>query len=227
MVFSADNFLIAGGRDLETEIINVSAKSRKAFGDLPSKKEKAVGGLLGSAPILCGGDGSGFHDSCFSKKSSSWSQTHTMNTKRSWAAGAQLNDSTLWVIGGSNREGRLDSSEFIVKGQSHGIPGKKLPYPIESHCVVKVSEDKVFVIGGYSSYYTDKVTIFNPLNDFNHIKGPSLLTARKSQACGVMSNGQQIKIVAAGGYNGNYGGGLTSVEIFDTTFNKWISGNKV
>ena len=35
------------------------------------------------------------------------------------------------------------------------------------------------------------------------------------------------KIVDAGGENGNYGGGLTSVEIFDTTFNKWIPGNKV
>merc|ERR1712150_364760 len=48
------------------------------------------------------------------------------------------------------------------------------------------------------------------------------ITKRQSHSCALMSNGQQSKIVVAGGFNGN--GRLSSVEIFDPTTNKWISG---
>ena len=62
------------------------------------------------------------------------------------------------------------------------------------------------------------------MNDFTHIEGPPLITKRGHHACGLMSNGQQSKIVAAGGYNGN---GLSSVEIFDPTVNNWIPGKEI
>ena len=89
---------------------------------------------------------------------------------------------------------------------------------------VKYSADKVYIIGGYDgSSHLNKVLIFNPTNGFTHIEGPSLITKRNGHACALMSNGQQSKIVVAGGYNGS---GLSSVEILDPTTNKWISGNK-
>merc|ERR1719510_1171156 len=59
------------------------------------------------------------------------------------------------------------------------------------------------------------------MNDFTHIDGPPLITKRRSHACGLMTNGQQSKIVVAGGWNRR---GLSSVEIFDPTTNKWIPG---
>merc|ERR1712062_198902 len=52
-----------------------------------------------------------------------------------------------------------------------------------------------------------------------HIEGPAFKNKRSSHACAVMSNGQQSKIVVAGGF-----GGLSSVEIFDPTVNNWIPG---
>ena len=61
------------------------------------------------------------------------------------------------------------------------------------------------------------------MNDFTHIEGPPLITKRGCHACGLMSNGQQSKIVVAGGDNENY---LSSVEIFDPTVNNWSPGKE-
>ena len=83
----------------------------------------------------------------------------------------------------------------------------------------------MYIIGGSDrSSYLNKVLIFNPYDDFTHIEGPPLITKRRRHACGIMSNGQQSKIVVAGGYNRN---GLSSVEIFDPTANKWIPGKEI
>ena len=90
---------------------------------------------------------------------------------------------------------------------------------------MKYSKDKVYVIGGFGSSWLNKVLIFNPMNDFTHIEGPPLITKRGDHACGLMSNGQQSKIVVAGGYTeNNYS---SSVEIFDPTVNNWISGKEI
>ena len=102
-----------------------------------------------------------------------------------------------------------------------GNPGPKLPNPLEWSCAVKYSADKVYVIGGYDgSSIRNKVLIFNPMDGFSHIKGPSLITKRSGHACALMSNGQQKQIVVAGG------GSLSSVEIFDPTVNKWVPGKR-
>ena len=62
-LFAAKQFLIAGGwttypgNNLATEVIDVQSNSNvtSSFGDIPSARWNAVGGLLGSTPILCGG----------------------------------------------------------------------------------------------------------------------------------------------------------------------------
>ena len=229
----ATKFLIAGGlavNNLATEVIDVQSNSNvtSSFGDIPSKRYYAMGGLLGSTPILCGGDDNNNKDqeSCFTYNHSQWTKTHTMTTKRYAAASVQINATTLWILGGHNISNILDSSEFVELDSTVGKPGPKLPYAVSSHCAVKY-KDKVFMIGGYvgSSSYLNKVLIFNPMNDFTHIEGPSLITKRGYHACGLMSNGQQSKIVVAGGRNGN--GVLSSVEIFDPTVNNWIPGKEI
>ena len=62
LLFAANKFLIVGGEtdgnDLATEVIDVQYKSNvvtSSFGEIPSKKDEAVGGLIGSTPIICGG----------------------------------------------------------------------------------------------------------------------------------------------------------------------------
>ena len=67
--------------------------------------------------------------------------------------------------------------------------------------------------------------IYNPMDGFTYIEGPALKNKRNVHACGVMSNGQQSKIVVAGGYTSS--GGLSSVEIMDPTVNNWIPGKEI
>ena len=236
-LFAAKQFLIAGGwaignDDLATEVIDVSTNSdvTTSFGEIPSKRFSAVGGLLGSTPIICGGEFTSwnteivtFYDSCFTFEKSQWTETHQMTTKRANAASIQLNATTLWILGGLSGENLLDSTEFLSLGSSNGNPGPKLPYGLANFCAVKYAEDEVYVIGGWNGFDKNKVFIFNPMNGFAHIEGPSLKIKRRNPACGIMSNGLQSKIVVAGGYNGYF---LNSVEIFDPTINNWIPGKK-
>ena len=95
---------------------------------------------------------------------------------------------------------------------------------------MKYSENEVFVIGGSQLRHLNvlnKVLIFNPMNGFTHFEGPSLITKRSSHSCGLMSNGQQSKIVVAGGISEHGRGALSSVEIYDSTTNNWISGKDI
>ena len=216
---------------LATEIIDVQSNSdvTSSFGEIPSLRRRAVGGLIGSTPIICGGYDSNYNreESCFTYNQSQWTKTHTMTTKRSYASSVQLNSTTLWIVGGYNWGGYLDSSEFVGLDSTVGKPGPKLPYPLGLSCAVKYSAEKVYIIGGRTGLSSlNKVLIFNPTNGFTHIEGPSLISKRNNHACALMSNGQQSKIVIAAGYNDN-GNQLRSVEILDPTTNQWISGKKI
>ena len=159
-LFAANKFLIVGGytdgNDLATEIIDVQSNSdvTSSFGEIPSRRADAVGGLIGSTPIICGGHDSNLdaQDSCFNYNQSQWTKTHTMTTKRKYASSVQLNSTTLWIVGGSNAD-VLDSSEFVGLDSTVGKPGPKLPYPLKESCAVKYSADKVYIIGGFDPTY--------------------------------------------------------------------------
>ena len=141
-----------------------------------------------------------------------------MTTERYRAASVQLNSTTMWILGGP-----LDSTEFLKSDSSVGIPGPKLPIPMSSLCTVKYSDHQIYIIGGYGSML-NKVYIYNPMNGFTYIEGPALINKRRLHVCSLMSNGQQSKIVVAGGTNG---GVLSSVEIYDPTVNNWILGKEI
>ena len=230
-VFAA--FLIVGGItngavQRTTQVINVANTNiTNSFGNIPEGRFTTVGGLLGSSPIICGG----FNDlSCLTFQQSQWTQTHTLTIPRMGSASVQVNSTTLWLIGGYDYS---DTTEFIGIDSSVGIPGPKLPIPLIHTCAVKFAEDQIFVIGGIghcksSEFCWNRVFIFNPLNGFTHIKGPSLKIGRRSHSCGIMSNGQDTKIVVAGGFvpDPPYAPKLSDVEIFDPYIKDWITGNK-
>ena len=232
-------FLIVGGigqngnEQLDTEVIDLSNTTNYYFGEIPEGRSTTVGGLLGtnSQPIYCGGD---TDLSCFTYThwSQEWTQTHTLTIARGGSASVQVNSTTLWIIGGYNYTGSGDSTEFIGIDSSVGIPGPKLPIPLDNTCAVKYAEDQIFVIGGVNSIPSEsgwsKVFIFNPLNGFTHVEGPSLKIGRCSHSCGLMSNGPDKKIVVAGGfaYDDQITDKLSDVEIFDPYIKDWITGNK-
>ena len=227
-----ERFLILGGltagSNLEIEVIDVNSSSTP-FGAIPSKRSLAVGGLLDSTPILCGGYNP-YEDSCITFKNSQWTKTHEMTTKRGLAASVQLNSTTLWILGGRKADqDYLDSTEFIRADSSFGLQGPKLPKAMHSFCVIKYSEQQVFIIGGRrGNERLNTVYILNPMDDFNYIYGPPLKNSRGDHACGLMSNGQQSKIVVAGG-SSKYVDFffISSVEIFDPTVNNWITGKEI
>lgn len=247
--FTGGKYLIAGGcfdgsstdhkNCIPTEMTEVvdfaKTNSAPSFGQLPARRQGAVGAMIGNAPLLCGGcvefiDGPYF-DSCISYQNSQWSQSHSMNKKRAFPAVVQINSTTLWILGGSeqyssNTDFASDTTEFIIKGQTNGVPGPKLPYGLYKMCAVKLSEEEIFVIGGYSvgNEIRNEVWIYNPHNGFSRNQGPSLNTRRGDLSCSTMTDGETTFIIVAGGYNlPDY---LSSVEIYSPIDKEWYSGKK-
>ena len=249
-------YLIAGGNCLSncigtTEVVEfVKTTSTPSFGQLPSgTRIGAVGTMFGNAPILCGGNIESWNnslDTCISyQEESEWSQSYSMIQKRSYAASVQVNSSTFWILGGYYFDGSnvyTDSTEFVIQGQSNGVPGPKLPYNLLAMCAVKLSENEIFVIGGYAGGYTDTdmistgsrrdVWIYDPKNGFARHRGPSLIIGKHGHSCSTLRDGQKTKIIAAGGVSGELflaqdvikARPPFSVQIYDPTGNTWHRG---
>ena len=224
-IFTGGKYLIAGGNvngasNEMTEVVEyleIETTSTPSFGELPSVRGGAVGFMFDDTPIICGGYGL---DDCISYQDSQWSKTHLMVWKRKYAAGIQINSTTFWILGGFNYGNpSLDSTEFIIQGQTNGVPGPKLPYGKNGVCAVKLSEHEIFVIGGHPN--KRDVWIYDPQNGFTRTQGPSLNKGRYQHSCSTMRDGEKTVIIAAGGWNN---GDLDSVEIYDPTDNTWHSG---
>ena len=135
----------------------------------------------------------------------------------------QLDSERIWILGGEDGNNYLDTTEFIQLNETVGILGPKLPYAINATCAVKVSEDKIFVIGGdIGGELSNFVWIFNPNDEFSYKEGPKLKYARWSHQCGFMKDEIHYHLVVAGGRG--IDGKTTSVEILDLTSFEWSSG---
>ena len=212
-----------------TEVVDLlKSNSTPSFGQLPLVyNHNAVGAMLGNVPIICGGfNGLSAVDFCISFENSEWSQNHLLNDKRAFSAGVKINSTTLWILGGWNGSNDLDSTEFIIQGQSKGVPGPKLPYTLTCACTVKLSEEEIFVIGGVTLpiYASKKVWIYYPQKGFIRHPGPSLNKGRFTHSCSTMTDGEKTLIIVAGGIGAD-NTVLDSVEIYDPNENKWHSGN--
>ena len=224
--------MIAGGygdgaTNQMTEVVAlIKSNSTPSFGQLPSDRSYAVGTMLGNAPLLCGAyNGSSRLDTCISyHQDSGWTQSNSMVQARYYAAGVKVNSNTYWILGSFDGiSSNLDSTEFIIQGQTNGVSGPKLPYGMDGMCAVKISENEIFVIGGYADFeYRNEVWIYDPQNGFARTQGPSFPTPRIAHSCSTMKDGKKTLIVVAGGYNN--GDLLDSVEIYDPTDNTWHSG---
>ena len=206
----------------------LKSNSTPSFGQLPSVyHDNAVGAMLGNVPIICGGfNGLSAVDFCISFENSEWSQNHLLNDKRAFSAGVKINSTTLWILGGWNGSNDLDSTEFIIQGQSKGAPGPKLPYVLTYACAVKLSEEEIFVIGGetYPINARKEVWIYYPQNGFIRHPRSSLNKGRNRHSCSTMTDGEKTLIIVAGGIGAD-NTELDSVEIYDPNENRWHSGN--
>ena len=112
-------------------------------------------GLLdGKYPLICGGEiqSSVSIDDCFVLGSPTL--TSKLPTQKYLASSLMINDSHLWITGGSSRDasgiiGIHDTSEYVsLDGDKLTItPGPTLPVPINGHCMVQMNEFSIMLIG--------------------------------------------------------------------------------
>merc|ERR1719492_677562 len=99
-----------------------------------------------------------------------------MVNRRYNAAGVKVNTTAFWILGGRDGGSWLDSTEFIIQGQTNGVPGPKLPYGLYAMSAIKISENEIFVIGRHVGVMENEVWIYDPQNGFARTQGPSLTT---------------------------------------------------
>ena len=117
----------------------------------------------------------------------------------------------------------LSSSELIGPGVSS--EGPQLPIEVEEHCLVRLDETRVMMIGGFdnTNYETSANTHIYDFGSFTWSNGPALNTARKLLGCGTFrsaAHGGKTMVVVAGGYFL-----MDSVEFWDPTGDEgWVPG---
>ena len=205
---------------VKTEVVDLSDPSKSCLLEDVSYRYYSTGGLLGTTPVICGGekyDGGWYNfDECLL-----YGLNHviTMNSKRSAHSSITLSDERIWMLGGRDENfNSFDSTEFITKDGA--VNGPTLPEAVFGHCSVKLKE-LIYLIGGYST-----VWVANPSNGYAFLQGPSMITGGTDLSrlrCGTMSIGTKSIIIAAGGV-GNSHGFLSSVEILDPLSNQWVEG---
>jgi hypothetical protein len=116
-----------------------------------------------------------------------------MNSVRSSAAAAQLQDGKLLVTGGYDDSGSdLNSLEMLTEeGWESDIPS--LPVTIRAHCMVTVNSTTVMVIGGWqNSQYSGK-TFYFTFGEESWTEGPELKNKRGFHSCGKIRRNKRVK----------------------------------
>jgi hypothetical protein len=112
--------------------------------DYPIKVWDATGGLLNDIdPLVCGG-----YDTkqCYIVGRQS-DQTVQLLENRHLAASLVLNQSHIWITGGYDFSNRFSSTELVSVGKPT-VKGPDLPDSVASHCLIRVNETIVMLIGG-------------------------------------------------------------------------------
>jgi hypothetical protein len=144
-----------------------------------------------------------------------------MNSVRSSAAAAQLQDGKLLVTGGYDGSFSLKSAEMLTEeGWESNIPS--LPVTVWAHCMVTVNSTTVMVIGGFQNGSLSGKTFYFTFGEESWTERPQLKIKRRSHSCGKIrrnKDSQEMSIIVAGGYDdSSY---LSSVEILDEGSNEW------
>ena len=147
--------MVIGGSATETEVIDLADSNMKctsSYGKLEAERQWPVGGLIRNTPILCGGQdlNKKVYDSCilFGQNQTSFK----MNEKRFRSASVMLNETTLWIMGGSASDYMtLISTEFITLDSDTSINGPSLPRGMDNFCAIKYNTSHIYLTGGYYS----------------------------------------------------------------------------
>ena len=219
--------LVAAGSDQGgiCEVVDIlSNRKCKTLSNLPHKYYIGAGDIVDGSPLICGGydrDSKATSHGCYAhdRSTDKWNHVANMKTARVLHTAVSLGD-TLWVVGGQNTEYTVDlSSTEYVYMDGRVTQGPNLPYTAKEHCMTKLHDGRVMILGGY---FSKKVVIFDPkTNTFTN--GPTLLYERYESSCTLFyspMHGNRPVVLAVGGYF------IGSSELLDYTQNDatWVQG---
>ena len=164
--------------------------------------------------LICGGYASAPQQSCFQLSNGpSWLSHSSLNTARYHSGAATTNSGSFIFGGGSSSRGTF---EYMTKGDTNWQTGNQyIPNGFESGCVIKISDEILYLIGGISSasFYERRILAFNTTNQVFTTLSTKLITGRSEHSCEFIPNTNKVMI--SGGYNtGVY---LTVTEVLDVT----------
>ena len=217
--------LVCGGQSPTTdncEVIDLASAETtcKDLPKLPVTVHAAIGGLgMDKNPIICGGiQNNATSNICYTLQNKEWISSDSMNSKRSFAASAQLQDGKLLVTGGDSGSGNLNSSEILTEeGWESKVPS--LPDMIAWHCMVFLNSTSVMAIAGLGME-----TFYFTFGEESWTKGPELKHERLYHTCGRIrrdKDSKEMSIIFAGG---SVGSPLSLVDILDDGSNEWRAG---
>ena len=151
------------------ELLTSEKMECPSWGSYPFDSKGAVGGLLGTNPIVCGGirrhheeDSDEYSDEytneCRIVTPKSTEKFATMLSKRYSAASLVIKETILWVTGGSDGIKTLSSSEFI---EIETTAGPELPVVLEGHKMIEITDDLTLFIGGSFRVTTSSTTLIS------------------------------------------------------------------
>ena len=155
------------GRSSSVEVIQVE-KNQSCFVDsFPYALEAHSATIIPTGILVCGGySASGFEKRCYEykKTTGSWKAFAPMTTKR-YEFDMKFLNQAVWAIGGL---GGSKSTSTLDKYEMHTNVWKKpytfdslntwntfdssIPFDVYDHCLTKISDDKLILIGGEQRY---------------------------------------------------------------------------
>jgi len=182
--------------------------------DLPNKLQGLTGQLYqGSKPILCGGCNSLLINQCgcYIYEYRSWNKIADLAMCVRFPSSIYMtlpDNHELFLITGGLNDGNARKIVQSYNGSSWNEDGNVvLPEPNWQHCLVKINDSTLLMIGGDSGSITKK-TFFLHIGETKWTPGPALKIGRRGHGCGIIdwfnpSSNQLEKVVfAVGGYDG-------------------------
>ena len=167
--------------------------------------------------LHCGGLDTAFNiqKSCVKLSNSSWVAHSTLNGFR-YDSGAATTNSGSFIFGSSSSSSR-SSFEYLTPGNTNWQTGtQNIPNGYRSGCVIQISEDLLYLIGGRSSAKADETRIlaFNTTSHVFTTLSTTLITGRNYHSCEFIPNSNKVMI--SGGYNLLYTE-YVDTEVLDVT----------
>jgi hypothetical protein len=141
----------------------------------------------------------------------------SMLESRAFAASVVLNESTLWVTGGLGLGYQgLNSTELVNLNENKSFESSiKLPINLQLHCLIKINEKQVMLVGGLSFNGPEARTYLFDFDTMTWYPGFNLTYPRYGHSCGLFKKGGSATAVVVGGSNPVFAFVQKSVEMLD------------